>query len=54
MEDVIQQMFSQTKLRPALEERTLPDLRASIKELLQQIVLNRELDRHWQTKEREN
>lgn len=32
----------------------LPDLRLGIKELLQQIIANKELDRHWQSKEREN
>ena len=32
----------------------LPDLRLSIKELLEQIQANRELDRHWHSKEREN
>ena len=32
----------------------LPDLRMSIKELLEQIIANKELDRHWYSKEREN
>ena len=47
MEEMVALMRQQEKLNPGLEDRTLPDLRASIKELLQQIVLNKELDRHW-------
>ena len=47
MEEMVALMRQQEKLNPSLEERTLPDLRASIRELLQQIVLNKELDRHW-------
>ena len=42
------------KLRPFMDQKTLPDLRLSLKELLEQIVVNRDLERHWQSKEREN
>ena len=32
----------------------MPDLRLGIKELLKEIIENKELDRHWHTKERVN
>ena len=54
MEDVMRQVLNQKNMRPYLEEKMLPDLRLGIKELLQQIIANKELDRHWQSKEREN
>lgn len=41
-------------MRPYLEETLFPDLRLSVKELLVAIVDNKELDKHWRTKEREN
>ena len=54
MEDVMRSVLNQKNMRPYLEEKMLPDLRLSIKELLSQIMANKELDRHWQSKEREN
>ena len=54
MEEVMQKVLNQKNMRPFLEEKMLPDLRLGIKELLQQIIQNKELDRHWQSKEREN
>ena len=41
-------------MRPYLEETLFPDLRQTIRELLVTIIENRELDKHWHTKEREN
>ena len=54
MEEVIKQVLNQEKLRPYLEDKTLPDLRQCLKDLLHEITVNKELDRHWMTKEREN
>ena len=50
----MKKVLNQKTLRPYFEEKMLPDLRLGIKELLQQIIVNKELDRHWQSKEREN
>ena len=47
-------MLNREKLRPYLEDKTLPDLRQCLKDLLHEITVNKELDRHWVTKEREN
>ena len=41
-------------MRPYLEVKLMPDLRLGIKELLKEIIENKEVDRHWLTKEREN
>ena len=54
MEEMLQKVLNQKNMRPYLEEKMLPDLRMSIKELLEQIIANKELDRHWYSKEREN
>ena len=54
MEEALKTVMSNQNMRPILEEKMLPDLRLGIKELLQQIVTNKELDRHWHSKEREN
>lgn len=54
MEELLKQVLSQQKMRPYLEETLFPDLRVSIKDLLVTIVENKELDKHWRTKEREN
>ncbi len=54
MDEAIEKVLSNRNMRPYLEEKTLPDVRLAIKELLQQIVNNKDLERHWQTKEREN
>ncbi len=54
MDEAIEKVLSNRNMRPYLEEKTLPDVRNAIKELLQQIVNNKDLERHWQTKEREN
>jgi hypothetical protein len=41
-------------MRPYLEDKLFPDLRLGIKELLLKIIENKDLDRHWLTKEKEN
>ena len=37
-----------------MEGQLMPDLRLGIKELLKEIIENKELERHWHTKERDN
>ena len=37
-----------------MEGQLMPDLRLGIRELLKEIIENKELERHWHTKEREN
>ena len=54
MEQAIDKVLTQHNIRPVLEKSMLPDLRLSVKELLKEIIVNKELDRHWLTKEREN
>ena len=54
LEKAINNALTQHNIRPVLEEKMLPDLRLSVKELLKEIIVNKELDRHWMTKEREN
>ena len=41
-------------MRPYLEEKTFPDLRLSIRDLLKTIAQNQELDRYWGKMERQN
>lgn len=47
MDAAIEKVLSNRNMRPYLEEKTLPDVRLAIKELLQQIVNNKDLERHW-------
>ena len=47
-------LITPNSMRPMLEEKCLPDVRLAIKELLRQIVTNKELDRHWHGMERQN
>ena len=53
-EEIGKLLLKQSEMRPYLEKQMMPDLRAAIKELLNQIRDNRELDYHWTTKEKEN
>ena len=53
-EEVLSKVLNQKNMRPYLEVKLMPDLRLGIKELLKEIIENKELDRHWHTKERVN
>ena len=47
VEDLMEEILKRERQQPILQKTTLPYLRASIKELLEQVVNNHELDRHW-------